>query len=132
MKTSKNYTIENYRGYGKITVPKGTELTHKTALGNDPKYHFVNEFSWIDTNYPTIANILKMDVSTYGIDVPAEYVEQDFYKVYKLFRKSTRREVLRRNLTREEAQMVVNSYKNSSRSMMVFEKQNSYSNASKQ
>lgn len=62
--------------YGLITVPAGTRLTHETAMGIDEKVHFVDAFGWIDTNYPDIANILKMDVSTYGIDVPVEYVDK--------------------------------------------------------
>jgi hypothetical protein len=56
---------------------------------------------------------------------------QEFYKVVKIFRISRRREVLRRNLTREEAIRVVNSYPDSNRSMVVFYKQNAYSNAKK-
>jgi hypothetical protein len=45
------------------------------------------------------------------------------YKVVKLFRKSQRKQVLRRGLTREEAQRVVNSYNDSQSSMVVFCKQ---------
>ena len=45
------------------------------------------------------------------------------YKVVKIFRKSNRRQVLRRGLTREDAKQVVNSYADSSRSMVVFYKQ---------
>ena len=45
------------------------------------------------------------------------------YKVVKIFRVSQRRQVLRRGLTLEEAQRVVNSYPNSNRSMVVFYKQ---------
>jgi hypothetical protein len=45
------------------------------------------------------------------------------YKVYKVFRKSNRREVIRRGLTRNEAMQLVNSYPDSSRSMVVFDKQ---------
>jgi len=45
------------------------------------------------------------------------------YKVVKIFRVSNRRQVLRRGLTREEAKRVVNSYPDSSRSMVVFMKQ---------
>lgn len=45
------------------------------------------------------------------------------YKVYKVFRISHRRQILRRGLTRDEAIRVVNSYKDSSRSMVVFDKQ---------
>jgi len=46
------------------------------------------------------------------------------YKVVKVFRVSGRRKVLEKNLTKEEAQRVVNSYPNSNRSMVVFSKQN--------
>ena len=45
------------------------------------------------------------------------------YNVTKVFRKSCRKSILRRGLTREEAIRVVNSYPNSSRSMVVFNKQ---------
>lgn len=45
------------------------------------------------------------------------------YKVYRVFRKSNRREVLRRGLTREEAQRVVMQYPDSNTSMVVFDKQ---------
>lgn len=45
------------------------------------------------------------------------------YKVYKIMRKSNRRQVIRRGLTRDEAKQLVNSYPDSSRSMVVFEKQ---------
>jgi hypothetical protein len=45
------------------------------------------------------------------------------YKVYKVFRQSRRREIIRRGLTREDAKALVNSYPDSSRSMVVFDKQ---------
>ena len=45
------------------------------------------------------------------------------YKVYKIFRKSNRREVIQRGLTREEAKTVVNRYPSSNTSMVVFDKQ---------
>ena len=45
------------------------------------------------------------------------------YKVYKIFRKSRRREILARGLTREEAKSMVMRYKDSSSSMVVFDKQ---------
>ena len=38
-----------------------------------------------------------------------------YYKVFKVFRKSQRREILRRNLTEDEAKRVVNSYPDSTR-----------------
>ena len=76
MKTSKEYTIKNFMGFGKITVPKGVKLTHITAMGIDENYHFVDSFGWIDENYPSFANILKMDARNYGINIPIEYVEK--------------------------------------------------------
>ncbi len=45
------------------------------------------------------------------------------YKVYKIMRKSRRRQIIRRGLTRDEAKQLVNSYPDSSRSMVVFDKQ---------
>ena len=45
------------------------------------------------------------------------------YKVYRLFRVSGRRQILERGLTREEAMRVVNRYKDSQKSMVVFDKQ---------
>lgn len=45
------------------------------------------------------------------------------FKVVKIFRVSNRKEVIERNLTREEAKQVVSRYPDSSRSMVVFCKQ---------
>lgn len=45
------------------------------------------------------------------------------YKVLKLYSKSRRREVIRRGLTLEEAKRLVNSYPDSTTSMVVFTKQ---------
>lgn len=55
-----------------------------------------------------------------------------YYKVVKIYRVSGRREVLRRNLTEEEARRVVNSYKDRYTSMVVYMRQNNYSHAKKQ
>ena len=45
------------------------------------------------------------------------------YKVVKVFRKSGRREILRKGLTIDEAKRVVNSYPDSNNHMVVFMKQ---------
>lgn len=76
MKTNKDYTIKNYRGYGEITVPAGTIVTNQTAMGLDENYHFVNDFGWIDKNYPKIARVLKHEATYYGIDIPIEFIER--------------------------------------------------------
>ena len=77
METNQDYTVENFRGlYPPITVPKGTKVTHQTAMGFDDNYHFVNELGWISKNYPTIAKTLVHDVIHYGINVPKEFVTE--------------------------------------------------------
>jgi hypothetical protein len=45
------------------------------------------------------------------------------YKVVKIFRVSGRRKIIERGLTIEEAKRLVNSYPDSSRSIVVFTKQ---------
>ena len=45
------------------------------------------------------------------------------YKVYKVFRKSGKREVIARGLSREEAMTLVSRYQDSNKSMVVFDKQ---------
>ena len=45
------------------------------------------------------------------------------YKVYRVFRVSRRRQVIARGLTREQAMRLVQSYPDSKRSMVVFDKQ---------
>ena len=45
------------------------------------------------------------------------------YKVYKVFRKSGRREIIRTGITKEKAIELVNSYPDSNSSMVVFDKQ---------
>jgi len=45
------------------------------------------------------------------------------YKVFKVFRVSSRREIIRKGLTREDAQALVRSYPDSNRSMVVFDKE---------
>ena len=45
------------------------------------------------------------------------------YKVQKVFRVSRRRKTLQSGLTKEEAMRIVNSYPDSNRSMVIFNKQ---------
>lgn len=45
------------------------------------------------------------------------------YKVYRISRKSNRREIIRKGLTRDEAKRLVNSYPDSNTSIIVFGKQ---------
>lgn len=81
MKTKQDVVVD-FRQYGNITVPKGTRLSHITASGKDERYHFVSEFEWIDKNYPDIAFGLHFDASTYGINIPAEFVDYEGQKVF--------------------------------------------------
>ena len=70
---SQDVTV-SFMNYGEITIPKGTKVTHKTAMGYDPNYNFVDEFDWIDTEYPTISNILAFDAKHYGINISKEFI----------------------------------------------------------
>ena len=45
------------------------------------------------------------------------------YKVFKVFRKSRRRQVIRKGLTRDEAMRLTQSYPDSNTSMVCFDKQ---------
>lgn len=79
MRTNKPYIAHFEAGrtnYGMIVVPAGVAVTHQTACGIDKNYHFVNEFGWIDRDYPNIAKILKSDMDIYGLDVPSSYVDK--------------------------------------------------------
>ena len=72
MKTKEDYTVEFMR-HGKVTVPKGTKVTHQTALGIDENYHFVDDLSWI----PKDNFLLRHDVTYYGINVPKELISHE-------------------------------------------------------
>lgn len=72
VKVLKEDVTVSFRNYGNITVPRGTMTNHRTALGDDPACNFVCEFDWIDTHYPQIANILKSDAGSYGINIPED------------------------------------------------------------
>lgn len=78
MKKNKKITAHpvtvNFRNYGKIIIPKDIVVTNETAMGIDEKYNFVDEFDWIDTNYPQVARSLKMDAQNYGINIPKEHI----------------------------------------------------------
>ena len=78
MKTIKDYTT-NFKvancDYGTITVPAGTRVTHRTAMGIDKNVHFVDEFDWIQPySDRTPRHGLIIDMRNYGLDVPKEYV----------------------------------------------------------
>lgn len=51
------------------------------------------------------------------------------FTVCRVFRVSGRREIIRRNLTEAEAQQVVRSYPDASRSMVIYTRQAGYSRA---
>lgn len=72
--TSQDVKI-NFRDYGEIVVPKGTRITHRTAMGVDENYHFVDDLRWIETNYKSINKVLRHDAYYYGIDIPKEFIE---------------------------------------------------------
>ena len=45
------------------------------------------------------------------------------YKVYRVFKVSRKRQIIARDLSRDEAKRLVNSYPDSNTSMVVFDKQ---------
>ena len=56
-----------------IVIPKGTRVTHQTAMGFDPNYNFIDDLSWI----PKEQYGLRHDATYYGINVDAKYVDKD-------------------------------------------------------
>jgi len=75
MKTNRDFT-NKFRDHGTVTVPAGTTVTHKTAQGEDKRYHFVDEFEWVPpfpgTTDPHFA--LIHDLKYYGLNVPVDYI----------------------------------------------------------
>ncbi len=61
-----------------------------------------------------------------GTEVSEYKFRTEYYKVFKVFRKSRRKRILEVNLTLSEAQRVVKSYPKSSRSMVVYTKQSGF------
>jgi hypothetical protein len=77
MQTSQDVKL-SFRDYGEIVIPKGTRLTHQTATGEDKNYHFVNEFGWIERDYPEISRVLRHDAIYHGIDIPKKFVTEKY------------------------------------------------------
>jgi len=79
MKTKKEYRVHfkvAESDHGILTIPEGTRVTHTTACGPDPDYHFVDDFSWVGTHPSGVPKHgLLHDLAHYGINVPKEYVE---------------------------------------------------------
>lgn len=79
MRTKKDY-IAKYNwspiDFGEITIPKGTEVTHQTAMGIDKNYHFVADWSWYKPEVKGYARKMMLhNFEHSGINVPKEYVE---------------------------------------------------------
>lgn len=76
---SVHYKVAN-SDYGIITVPKGTRVTHQTAMGVDENYNFVADLSWIplvEHNGRKIKQYgLIHDLTFYGLNVPKQYIEE--------------------------------------------------------
>lgn len=78
-KTTQDISM-NFRGH-EITIPAGTEITNKTAVGIDENYNFVADLGWIkplNINGEEVKNYtLIHDATYYGINVPKEFVTND-------------------------------------------------------
>lgn len=75
-KTIREYTTKYGVGTLKydITVPVGSIVTNKTALGFDDDYRFLSMFRTKDlVGYD--APLLAHDLTYYGLSIPAEYCE---------------------------------------------------------
>lgn len=76
MRTNKDYTVYYDDFIGEITIPKGTKLTHQTALGIDENYHFVDDWSWYKPELKGFARKMHiLDLEYRGFNVPKEYVQ---------------------------------------------------------
>lgn len=72
--TTKPYTLD-YNGW-KITVPAGSKVSNKTAMGYDDNYHFWEDWQKTAEEVTGYKNsILAHDLTYYGINVPAEFCE---------------------------------------------------------
>lgn len=78
-KVKKDYTFETGEKFMKhtVTVPKGTRLTHMTAMGIDTNYNFVDDWSWYRPDVTGYARRMMLHDFTYrGVDVPTDFVEK--------------------------------------------------------
>lgn len=77
MKQTKQDVSIDFKGYGKITVPKGTRVTSQTACGVDPNYNFVADLSWIPLHDNGCKQFgLIHDATYYGINIDKKYIEE--------------------------------------------------------
>ncbi len=71
--TKRDIPLSEYiEGYD-LVIPKGTRVTHRTACGYDPSYHFIDDLSWIPKNI----GMLRHDCEFYGINIKAEDIEAE-------------------------------------------------------
>ena len=79
MKVTNQEIQMNFKGY-EITIPKGTKITNKTAMGYDENYNFISDLSWIkhvEFNGQMIPQYgLVHEATYYGISIPKEKVEE--------------------------------------------------------
>jgi len=73
-KVLKHDVTINFKTFGWITIPKGTQTTNETASGIEEGCNYVNQLGWIDRKYPAINKRLKMAAIYYGINIPEEHL----------------------------------------------------------
>lgn len=74
-KTNQEITIE-FNGETLI-IPKGTSITHNTALGFDKNYNFINEFSWYKPEITGFARkMILFDMTHKGINIDHKFVTE--------------------------------------------------------
>lgn len=72
-----NQEIKMEFGGEEITIPKGTKVTHQTALGFDKNYNFVDEFGWYKPELTGFARKMALhDMVHYGINLDSKFIEE--------------------------------------------------------
>ena len=73
-KTIEDYTTQ-FNGWC-VTIPKGSVVTNKTAMGNDDSYRFLEDWRKVAEEITGCKNsTLAHDLTYYGINVPADLCE---------------------------------------------------------
>ena len=73
-RTIKPYSV-NYRGWD-ITVPAGSTVSNRTALGYDDGYRFWSDFHKEAERITGFKDsMLRHDLTHYGLSIPPDYCE---------------------------------------------------------
>ncbi len=72
--TTKDFSVQ-FKGYA-LTVPAGSRVSNKTAMGCDDNYRFWQDFQETAEKLTGFKHsMLAHDLDHYGINIPAEYCD---------------------------------------------------------